>query len=218
MANLLLIPTQHELTVLQPLLDEFARRDNWSIALCGLGPIAAAARASQLIARQQTTDHVLLIGVAGTYDPRQQLGTAVVFNQVACYGIGAGTNEQHQAASELGWPQWQETDSSFEIGDQISLDVDSHQGCPNGGQLLTCCSASATSEDVQCRTRQYPNATAEDMEGFGVAMACELANVRLHIARGISNLAGDRNREDWQFDAALQAVAELASSIMFQMG
>ena len=77
MANLLLIPTQPELNVLQPLLGDVAQSD-WSIALCGFGPIAAAARTSQLIARQQTS-RVLLVGVAGTYNPQQSLGTALEF-------------------------------------------------------------------------------------------------------------------------------------------
>ena len=213
MANLLLIPTQPELNVLQPLLGKAARRHNWSIELCGFGPIAAAARTSQLVSHQHP-DRVLLIGVAGTYDPGQPLGVAVEYGHVACYGIGAGTGEHHQSASDLGWPQWQAVDSSRKIGDPISLDDDGRQGHPNGGNLLTCCSASTTLEDVQHRTRLHPEATAEDMEGFGVALACELISVRLQIARGISNIAGDRNQEHWQFRAALEAVGELALSII----
>jgi futalosine hydrolase len=34
-----------------------------------------------------------------------------------------------------------------------------------------------------------------------------MANVPLTVIRGISNLAGDRNKAQWNVDAALKAVA-----------
>lgn len=213
MANLLLIPTQPELTVLQPLLDEATGRHGWSIELCGFGPIAAAARTAQVIARQQP-QRVLLMGIAGTYQSHHAIGTAAVFEDVACYGVGSGSGDQHQAAGELGWLQWQDAGSPDKIGDVISLDHAGAQGLPSGGHLLSCCAASASGADVQRRTRRHPEATAEDMEGFGVALACELAGVPLHIARGISNHAGDRNKDNWHIASALEAVAELALTII----
>lgn len=213
MANLLLIPTQPEWTVLQPLLIDAARSGDWSIELCGFGPIAAAARTSLLIARDRPR-RVLLTGIAGAYAPRLAIGAAAVFDHVACYGVGAGAGDQHQTAGDLGWPHWQGAASSSVIGDMIALDPGGEPGLPDGGLLLTCCSAAAAAEDVQRRMRKYPRATAEDMEGFGVALACGLAGVPLQIARGISNQAGDRNQANWQVSAALRAVAELALTII----
>lgn len=215
MAKLLLIPTQPELAVLQPLLDEAARLRGWSMELCGFGPIAAAARTAFLIARNQPA-RVLLLGIAGTYRSQVPIGTATMFDHVACYGVGVGTGEHHQAAGDLGWPQRQEPVPSCAIGDVLPLDQGNDHTPSGHGHLLTCCAASATAEDIQCRTRQHPQATAEDMEGFGVALACELSGVRLQIARGISNLAGDRNKDNWLIAGALQAVAELALSIIEQ--
>ena len=55
---------------------------------------------------------------------------------------------------------------------------------------------------------------AEDMEGFGVALACRLGGVPLGIVRGISNDAGDRDKSRWQIPAALTAAAELALRIL----
>lgn len=213
MTKLLLIPTQSELSVLQPLLADAARTGGWSLELCGFGPIAAAARTSLLIAQHQPR-RVLLIGIAGVYARHHEIGTAASFAHVACYGVGSGTGDQHLTAGDLGWPQWQEGDSSRTIGDVISLAQADTSGQPAGGQLLTCCSTAATATDVACRTRRFPQATAEDMEGFGVALACELVGVRLQIARGMSNHAGDRNKDNWQIAAALRAVAELALNII----
>ena len=62
--------------------------------------------------------------------------------------------------------------------------------------------------------RNDRKAIAEDMEGFGVAMACKLAGVPLRIVRGISNRAGDRDLTQWQIEEALAAAAERASALI----
>lgn len=48
---------------------------------------------------------------------------------------------------------------------------------------------------------------AEDMEGFGVAIACRLWDTPLSIIRGLSNVVGDRRHTEWQVEAALRAAA-----------
>lgn len=184
--------------------------------LCGFGPIASAARTAQEIARCQP-QRVLLLGIAGTYFPDQSdyaIGTAAVYDDVACFGVGVGTGDQYQSAAELGWLQWQEPTSTRTIGDVISLRSSIEQGLIGGGHLLSCCAASAGAADVQQRMRAHPEATAEDMEGFSVALACELSGVPLDIARGISNHAGDRNKDNWRIETALEAAAELALKII----
>ena len=58
--------------------------------LCGFGPIAAAARAGNLISRYQP-ERVLLVGIAGTFDAiRYPVGSAHRFTQTCCDGIGVG--------------------------------------------------------------------------------------------------------------------------------
>ena len=52
------------------------------------------------------------------------------------------------------------------------------------------------------------------MEGFAVAAACEMHSVPWFIVRGISNLAGDRDKDNWQFDRALQKAAERVDRIL----
>jgi len=42
-----------------------------------------------------------------------------------------------------------------------------------------------------------------------VAMACKLARIPLIVIRGISNIAGDRNKANWNVKAALKAAVEL---------
>jgi futalosine hydrolase len=148
---------------------------------------------------------VLLIGVAGALSPEWQVGEAVEFGEAVCYGIGAGSGDGFISAREMGWKHWPR---GTEIADSIQLADGSHS---NGNCLLTCCSASATEQDVRLRLENYPKAIAEDMEGFSVAVACRFAGTPLRIIRGISNLAGDRNKSNWRLRDAMLAVEKTIS-------
>ena len=105
-------------------------------------------------------------------------------------------------------------DAQPEIGDVLSLDSGFVNGIPASGTLLTCCSASDSAEEAEARLQRFPDAAAEDMEGFSVAMACNLARVPLQIVRGISNEVGNRNMDQWRIDEALASAAELATKLM----
>lgn len=197
---LVLVPTELEARSLrQPLTAAGA-----ILELCGFGPIAAAARTQQAIALHRP-QRVLLLGIAGGYNRQLEIGRAYEFSQVACYGVGVGSGCSYQSAAQLGWTQWQATTDELELA------------APNATSpllLLTGCSASAGPEDVAWRTTHYPAASAEDMEGFGVALACQLSGVPLRIVRGISNHAGDRRHAEWQIARALEAVLELALEVV----
>ncbi len=213
MANLILVPTLREMDSLRRLRESEAAAD-CAFQIGGFGPIAAAARASALIARYKP-ERVMLIGIAGSFDiDAHPLGTACRFDRVACVGVGVGTGANHRDAHELGWHQFSGGDAQPEIGDVISLDSTYVDGVPLAGLLLTCCSASGDADDANARRRMFPDAVGEDMEGFAVAMSCALARVPLQIVRGISNRVGDRNSEQWLVDEALDAAAEMAIRLM----
>lgn len=174
-------------------------------ALCGFGPIAAAARTAELIARLRPR-RVLLVGIAGTYDPdRIPVGAAIEFGAVAVEGIGVGEGATAQGPPALGFPQWpgREETGTPSIDDRLPL------AASGDALLLTTCSASDSPEHVLRRRERFPDALAEDMEGFGVALACALAGTPLDIVRGISNVAGDRDPASWRIPAALLAAREL---------
>ncbi|MGI9470168.1 MAG: futalosine hydrolase [Rubripirellula sp.] len=213
MTDLILVPTPVERDILRQSLRVLESR-SCAMQLCGFGPIAAAARASSLIARYKP-ERVMLVGIAGTFSSeRCPIGTAQRFEKTTCYGIGVGAGPAHQPAAQLGWLQFSGGDDQPEIGDTIPLDSSFVSGIPASGMLLTCCSASASEEEADQRRALFPDATAEDMEGYAVAMACSLAGVPLQIVRGISNEVGDRVHDQWQVNEALAAAANLALQLM----
>lgn len=211
---LLLVPTAGERHVLAAALGDSRR-----IELCGFGPIAAAARTAALLAEHAPAG-VLLAGIAGRFDERLAIGSAYLFSEVACHGVGAGSGAAFEPAAVLGWPQWPGDPPGGEaaIGDVITCKPAAAPAPPAAGLLLTACAASADAADVAVRRRLFPTAVAEDMEGFGVALACRLAGVPLAIVRGISNDAGDRDKRRWQIGPALEAAASLARSFIAAAG
>ena len=207
---LILIPTEFELQKLQPLLADAVTRADGVIRTCGFGAIVAGIRTTQLLALYKPRA-VVLVGIAGALGPHLPVGTATVFSRIACYGIGAGSGLNFETASELGWPQWTDPEFGQSFGDVIETTIDSDPGNPAGSMLLTVCAASGCHEDVAHRLNKFPHADAEDMEAFSVALACRMARIPLTVIRGISNMAGDRDKSNWDIAAAIEAAAELAA-------
>lgn len=210
LTDLILVPTPREMESLRDRLQNDLGVEDCAFQLCGFGVIAAAARAAALISRYKP-QRVILIGIAGSFDPeRCPIGTACRFHQVGCFGIGVGSGEAYRSADQIGWQQFTGGDAQPQIGDVIALESTFVEGVPAAGKLLTCCSASANVDEAGLRRRMFPDAVAEDLEGFAVAMACALARVPLQIVRGISNEVGDRDLGSWRVDDALEAAADLA--------
>jgi futalosine hydrolase len=219
-ANLILVPTPHELGMLRDILGDHSAlhdqlgNDRWAFQLCGFGPVAAAARTGSLISRYRP-EQLVLVGVAGSFDlDRRPIGSAWQFHQIACYGIGVGTGPTHQTAAELGWSHFEGDAVQPTVGDQIDLLHGLPSGRRDAGLLLTCPSASANDDDVRWRLEKYPDAQAEDMEAFAVAASCLLSSVPLRVVRGISNAAGDRDKRHWAFDEALAAAGDLVGRLI----
>jgi futalosine hydrolase len=216
--SILLVPTELERGFIAPAVAAACGSAIRS-ELCGFGPVVAAARTAQLIAEHRP-DSVLLVGIAGRISDRLTIGEAYAFERVACHGVGASSGEAFVPAEALGWPQWPGDPVGVEagIGDVIDCGAAGAAASSAAGLLVTACAASASEADVADRLRLFPAALAEDMEGYGVALACRLAGVPLRIVRGISNTAGDRDKRQWRITDALEAAAALAGTMLASAG
>ena len=219
---LLLIPTAIELQYLPVHFLQAVERNGAAIELCGFGPVVSAARAASLIASYRPKQ-VVLCGIAGALGNSLDVGSAYRFDEVACYGIGVGDGQSFRTASMMGWQHWPGDGASSSQGDSGGLsspiadviNLRSKQDSPGDNkQLLTSCAASQTSLDVELKRKLFPSALAEDMEGFAVAAACQLASVPLSIVRGISNCAGDRTHSQWKIAEAMMAAVSLVEEMI----
>jgi futalosine hydrolase len=180
--------------------------------VAGFGVAAAAARTMQLLSRLRPA-RVLLIGIAGSYDPaRYPIGSALEAGEVAVEGIGAGEGDSARGPAALGFPQCpgSEDGSLPPIEDRLPLAC----GGTAGPLLLTTCSASDGPAHAARRRARFPEAALEDMEGFAVALACALEGVPLRIVRGVSNEVGLRDPRAWRIPAALAAARTLALEVL----
>ncbi len=230
-ATLLLIPTvqERELLLLNRSLRKKLEQAPVIVELCGFGPITAAAQTARYLAAGHF-QQVLLAGIAGTYQANLPLGTAWLFRSVSSWGIGAGSGSAFEPSTEWGFSQFPAgiapapsgaSDApSISSPDTLSLTTPrSDSGLPTAPLLLTCCAAAAAPSDVTQRLQFHPQASAEDMEGFGVGLAClghfgPEQPLPLTIIRGISNQAGIRDKRAWQIEPALSAVAQLLCDLL----
>ncbi len=209
MTTLLLIPTELELRR----LDDLGGFPDGEITthLCGFGPIASAARSAQLLAELEPSQ-VLLVGIAGTYEAAlAPVESAHEFSSVALTGVGAGEGASFQGPPALGFPQWPGSPGTTPHPVVDTLPLAARSG---HGTLVTSCAAAADPEMAARRRAAFEGALCEDMEGFGVALACALAGVPLRIVRGVSNVVGDRDPAHWRIPAALEAARRLAAPIL----
>ena len=225
--SLVLVPTAVELAALPAGSVRRWKEAGAAVELCGLGPIAAAAKTSRLIATLQP-EVIVLTGIAGAYDadadtaeephensgPHLVVGLAYEFTAVACHGLGVGEGARHRSSAELGWDegfQLPEACGAIPLGP--SPEANGAGTAASSLLLLSVSAASADRREAATRQHRYPEAVAEDMESYAVAVACRMAGVPLRVIRGISNVAGDRDHRHWKVAAALAAAARLIEKV-----
>ena len=209
--TLLCVPTEFERSILERVApDLFAGEAASAVEVIGFGPVAAAARTSALIA-QRCPERLILLGIAGGLAGGPPVGEAAEFGAVALDGVGAGPGAGAEPGaalllpSALGFPQWQ--DAEGEVHEQLALPAE-------GPKLLSVCAASGSRAEAALRRERFDGAAAEDMETFGAALAARMAGVPLHAVRGISNVAGDRDKGRWRVEPALEAAANCARAVI----
>ena len=207
MRQLVLIPTERERDIIEPLLTV---GPGGIIETVGFGVIAAAVRTSLLIERHRP-ERVVLAGIAGLFpnhvSEQISVGSAIWFDSISIHGIGVGEADKHVDASTLGW-NWFEADPSIN-----GIQCERRHGAASAN-MLTVCAASANQQDADRRARLFPNSIGEEMESFSVAFACRTRDVPFFLLRGFSNLAGCRDHRNWQIDQALVAVAAELESFL----
>jgi futalosine hydrolase len=191
--TLLLVPTALEMR-------ELAALGGFDAGLAlveevGFGPIAAAAHTAALLARLRPA-RVLLVGIAGSYDvDALAIGSAAQFTRVAIEGLETAGFAQAPG-----------------IGTSLPLEAEFPD--VRARALVTVLSAARSTSEATERRERHTDAIAEDMEGYGVALACAMEHTPLAIVRGISNRAGDRDVNSWKIADALAAARRLAIELL----
>ncbi|MFC0211366.1 futalosine hydrolase [Paenibacillus chartarius] len=189
-------------------------RAGFDVLLAGVGPASAAARTSMALAGGRYR-LVVSAGIGGGFTGKAEIGSLVVAKTIVAADLGAETPDGFLRVDELGFG------SSVERVDGAAAmkltEALRQAGLPAQlGAVLTVSAATGTAETAADRAERIPDAAAEAMEGYGVAVAASLAGLPVLELRAISNAVGPRDRGAWKIKEALDAL-EAAGKVLAEV-
>ena len=186
----------------------------FDVLVVGVGPVSAAANTARVLA---TTEYGLVVsaGIGGGFPGRAEVGSLVVANEIVAADLGVETPEGFSSLDELGFGSTRiQVDASLVNG--VTEALLAAKLPVKTGPVLTVSTVTGTAESAKEMAARVPGATAEAMEGYGVALAAYDRGVPILEIRAISNLVGPRDRTAWRIKEALD-VLEAASSVLLEV-
>src|SRR4051794_1953597 len=176
----------------------------------GVGPAAAAAGTARPVARGGCRA-VVSAGIAGGFPGRAPVGATVLGARSIAADLGAETEDGFLPVEELGFG------TSVVPADKALLEALA-AALPGAivGDVLTLSTATGTASTAQRLARRFPDAVAEAMEGYGVAVAA--ARLPFVELRAISNPIGPRDRAAWRLAEAFAALSTAAATLWTACG
>ncbi|RKN31738.1 futalosine hydrolase [Micromonospora musae] len=184
----------------------------------GVGPAVAAAATARALALAEAAGQpyraVVSAGVGGGFVGRVPVGGTVLGTASIAADLGAETPEGFLPIDELGMPPALLGGGSTVPADRELLAA-LRAALPDAtvGPVLTVNTVTGTASSTELLARRHPEAVAEAMEGYGVAMAAAQAGLPFGELRTISNPVGPRDRAAWRMREALAALTEAAPAL-----
>ncbi|WP_431771727.1 futalosine hydrolase [Streptomyces cucumeris] len=134
--------------------------------------------------------------------PRAPLGSVVVADALVAADLGAETPDGFAAVTDLGFG----TVEHLPPAGLVAAAAEAAHAAR--GTVLTVSTVTGSAGRAAELLRRHPRATAEAMEGFGVAEAAAAQSVPVLEVRAVSNAVGPRDRAAWRIGEALEALAD----------
>jgi futalosine hydrolase len=179
----------------------------FEVLAAGVGPAAAAARTAAALAAGGDYGLVISAGIGGGFDGRAEVGSLAIASEIVAADLGVETPDGFSSLDELGFGA-----SRISVDAALAAMVTAAllaAGLPvHIGPVLTVSMATGTAATALERAARVPNAAAEGMEGFGVAIAAQDCGLPILEIRAISNKVGPRDRSAWRIEDALKRLEE----------
>lgn len=182
------------------------------VVLAGVGPASAAANTAFALAKNNY-DLVISAGIGGGFVTRADIGSVVIGTESIAADLGAETTEGFASVDELGF-------GSTRIENAPALVTLLMNALHNSeldvqvGSILTVSTVTGTKVTADALANRHPDAMAEAMEGYGVAIAAEQMGIPFIEIRTISNAVGPRNREAWRIGDALASLEKTCATLL----
>ncbi|MET8084037.1 futalosine hydrolase [Micromonospora sp. NPDC005237] len=189
-----------------------------TVAPIGVGPAVAGAATARLLALAEAAGRpyraVVSAGVAGGFIGRAAVGDTVLGTASIAADLGAESPDGFIPVDELGMPPALLGGGSVVPADPGLLAA-LRAALPSAttGPVLTVSTVTGTAASTDELRRRHPEAVAEAMEGYGVAVAAAQAGVPFVELRTISNPIGPRDRDAWRLREALTALTAAAPAL-----
>lgn len=186
-------------------LNNYGRID---VLVAGVGSVQAAVNTTKALNKTEY-DLVISAGIGGGFSGHAEMGDVVVATKTIAADLGAQTGNGFVFIEKLGFGS-----SQVSIDESLIKNISTALKMANlsvqSGPILTVNTVTGTVESTLEMISRVPDATAEAMEGFGVATAAEDADVPFLEIRTISNQVGPRDRDAWQIKEALETLEKVS--------
>ncbi|MFJ6198775.1 futalosine hydrolase [Micromonospora sp. NPDC092111] len=189
-----------------------------TVRAVGVGPAVAGASTARLLALAEAAGRpyraVLSAGIAGGFAGRAPVGGTVLASRSVAADLGAESPAGFIPVDELGMPPEL-------LGGGPTVDADPallaalRAALPGAvvGAVLTVSTVTGTAASTTTLAARHPDAVAEAMEGYGVAVAATQAGLPFAELRTVSNPIGPRDRDGWRMREAFTALTEAARAL-----
>ncbi|GAB7048868.1 futalosine hydrolase [Catenuloplanes indicus] len=175
------------------------------VATVGVGSAEAAAATARLLALAEAAGRpyaaVISAGIGGGLPGRAVIGDTVIATRSVAADLGADSPDGYLPIERLGFG----TSVAYADAALVAL---LREALPAAlaGDVLTVNTVTGTAVRAGELAGRHPSASAEAMEGFGVAVAARAAGIPFAELRTISNPVGPRDRAAWNLPAAFTAL------------
>ena len=184
--------------------------DDTYIIESGPGPANASAAAALAIERFKPK-HMFNVGVCGVYSNDISLLTQAVAGRSAVFAAaGVETENYFQDLEDIGLPFYAKEDGE-DIYNTIYLCDDPAAEPVLRGVFLSLSAVSGDAVQAEKMKKRFDlkdDLVCEDMETAAAALIAYRADIPFTAIRGISNLCGDRNYQNWRLKEAAEAAQQ----------
>jgi futalosine hydrolase len=189
-----------------------------TVAAVGVGPAVAGAATARLLALAEAAGRpyraVVSAGIAGGFVGRVAVGGTVLASRSVAADLGAESPEGFLPIEQLGMPAELLGPGSVVPADPALLAA-LRTALPEAvvGAILTVGTVTGTAASTAALVARHPDAVAEAMEGYGVAVAAAQAGLPFAELRTVSNPIGPRDRGAWRMREAFEALTKAAAAL-----
>ncbi len=186
--------------------------DTVTVEPVGVGPAAAAAGTARLIALAEAAGRpyraVISAGIGGGFPGHAPVGAVVLATRSVAADLGAESPDGFITLDELGF-------GATSAAADPELLARLRAALPEAvtGAVLTISTVTGSAETTRALLARHPDAVAEAMEGYGVAVAAGQAGLPFAELRTISNPVGPRDRAAWRLGDAFAALTRAAAAL-----